>query len=298
MSTIILSISESDSQLISGIPEYIEFDTNVPATVFYTLDGEDPDTDSIIASGSIYLPTTSASVTVKAIAIAGSKSSAIFEEVYSTDGSGLNRPRHIGLEGITVIPYDSDIVDSMSYDSSGDAAQETAIEFDDLDIKASMTDSKGVKSKGGGSVSFIKKAIDQGPIPVPYDKRSSTDDVNFDPSAGVILIDGSTQENLDNQVVRVVNRAYNSMDTVSDFYSDNWRQEEQVITGNLVRSIYNPNTGIMVSYYWESKECRWLVSKQKIDPKRISLSPKPGGRGGSGKFVYRWIQDRAASRIF
>jgi hypothetical protein len=298
MSTIILSISESDSQLISGIPEYIEFDTNVPATVFYTLDGEDPDTGSIIASGLIHLPTTSASVTVKAVAMAGGRSSAIFEEIYRTDVSGLNGPRHIGPEGITVIPYGSDIVDNMSYDLSGNAAQKTAIEFVDLDIKASMTDSKGVKSVGGGSVSFVKMAIDQGPIPIPYDKRSSTDDASFDPSAGVILIDGSTQEKLDEQVVRVVNRAYNSMDTVSDFYSDNWRQEEQVITGNLVRSIYNPNTGIMASYYWESKECRWLVSKQKIDPKRISLSPKPSGRGGSGKFVYRWIQDRAASRIF
>ena len=298
MSTIILSVTESDSQLISGIPEYVEFDTNIPATVFYTLDGEDPDDDSIIASGSVYLPTTSASVTVKAIAVSGSKSSSILEETYSTDGSTLDRPRHIGLEGISVLPYDADIVGSMSYDLSGNDAQETAIELNSLDIKASTTDSKGVKSKGGGSVSFIKMAIEQNPTPDLYDKRSSTDSVNFDPSAGVVLMDGSTQENLDNQVVRVINRAYNSMDTVSDFYSDNWRQEEQVITGNLVRRMYNPNTGIMVSYYWESKECRWLVSKQKIDPKRISLSPKPGGRGGSGRFVYRWIQDRAASRIF
>ena len=70
------------------------------------------------------------------------------------------------------------------------------------------------------------------------------------------------------------------------------------VTGNLVRYIYNPRTGYIKFYYFESKESRWIISKQKFNPKQISIDiPTPRGRTG-GYVVVRWIQDRTMSRLF
>ena len=52
-----LSLLESTRQAVSGIPEYIEFESDVPSNIFYTLDESTPDSSSLIALGNIYLPT-------------------------------------------------------------------------------------------------------------------------------------------------------------------------------------------------------------------------------------------------
>jgi hypothetical protein len=298
MSGIVLILTESDRELVSGIPEYVEFDTNIPATVFYTLDGTTPDLSSLMAAERIYLPTSGTSVYLSAIAISGGASSSILEEEYVTDSTDLSGPRHIGSEGISILPFGEDAVDNMSYLVDGENAQETSIEFSSLDISASETSRSGTPNEGGLSVDFIKKAISPDTDTDFYGKRTTVNSASFNPKAGVIVIDGTSKEKAEEQVVRIVNRAYNSIDTVSKFYDENWKQQEQVITGNLVRSIYNSQTGIIAFFYWESKESRWLVSKQKVDPKEFRLKHSSGGRRGAGRFVYRWIQERSSSKIF
>ena len=64
----LLEVTASKNQLISGIPEYVDIESSRTALYFYTLDGTDPDLDSLIAVDRIYLPTSGNSVTLKVIA--------------------------------------------------------------------------------------------------------------------------------------------------------------------------------------------------------------------------------------
>jgi hypothetical protein len=290
---IVLTLEESDIEYISGFPEYITFSANDPATIYYTLDGSTPDVNSLIAVGNVYLPTSGSTVTIKSIAISVDDTSSVLEVEYKTDVSDLDGPRRLGDEGIAVIPYGSDIVDNLSFNADGDAAQETSIEFSNLDIKASRTDIGGVMlDSKKSSIPFVNFAEGSSPNAETIESTPN-DNAEFDPTAKFIIIDGSTDENFENQVVKIVNRTYNTFDPVSNFYKERLGQKEPVVTGNYVRSFYNPTTGVYVSYYWESLESRWIQSVQSVDKNRLSVGGSP-----EHPFVFRWIQDRALSQLF
>jgi hypothetical protein len=290
---IILSIEESESQIISGFPEYVDFSTNVPATVFFTLDGTDPDENSEMATDRMFLPTDGLTVTLKAIAIAGTMESDILEESWSTDQSDLDKSRLLGEEGINVFPADGEVVASLSVDADGSPSQSSSIPIVDLDLKASTTNRIGEEIPGGATtldfVNFSINTIDEGPPQV-----SSPDQIDFDPKAQLIVVDGSTQEALDNQLVRVINRPHGTMDVVSPFLQA--RPEElDLISGNFVRYMINPKTGKIVFYYRESRENRWIKSIQQTEPKTIHLTKIASGAQG---FTFQWIEDRAMTKIF
>ena len=91
----------------------------------------------------------------------------------------------------------------------------------------------------------------------------------------------------------MVNRPYSTFGPTSKFYEERLGQQEPIVTGNYIRSFYDPSTGTYVSYYWENLESRWLTSIQKIEQTRLSIGSNMGVN-----FVYRWIQDRAISQLF
>lgn len=283
-----LTLLESTNQIISGIPEYLEFETDVPANIFYTLDGTDPTTGSLIALGKVYLPTSGLSITVKAIAISAGDSSAILTQEYSSDSTKLDGPRNVG-EGISVLPYGSNSTNNLSYDAYGDSAQESSTEFVELDMKASL-DGNSKET----SLSFVNFATTE-----RTDDRFSSSTVNnniyFDPSAKLVIIDGTSQAKLDEQSVKLINRTYNCFDPTSDFYTERLGQKEPLITGNYVKSFYNPVTNEYISYYYESLDSRWIISKQKIDDVEANRSPAYSKKG---KFVYKWIDERGPSTAF
>ncbi len=271
---ITLTLEASERELISGIPEYVTFSASSPATIYYTLDGTQPTSSSIIATGKIYLPTSGSTVEVRAVAISSSESSDEIQKTYKTNSTKLNGSRNIGAEGIAVM-RDGDIsVNNMSIGPGGAARQESSTEFNDLDIKASRVSSTGVLlDSNKTSVSFVNFPT----IPMAdEDTTVSTvnDNYNFNPKAKVIVIDGTTTENMEEQVVKIVNRPYNNIDTTSPFYNEHLGSSEQIVTGNFVKAYYNPVNGIYTSFYWESRESRWLKSIQKIDkpPLRIRHS--------------------------
>ena len=289
---ITLTLQEAEIELLDGFPEYVYFDTSIPATVYYTLDGTEPNLSSLIAVDKVYLPTLSGSITVRAIAVAGDDFSEIISAEYYVSND-LDGRRITGNEGIAVMRYGDDPVDSLSYAYDGTSASNIAYDVNDLDIKASQTDSYGIEIKDGKTsrefINFSKKS-EAAESP---DTSSPNNNPNFDASAKFIIIDGTTNESKENQVVKIVNRAYNTFGTTTNFYKERLGEKQPIVTGNFVKSYYNKNTGKYVSYYWESLESRWIRSDQIIDRKTLNI-----GLSSEGSFVYRWVQDRSLSQLF
>jgi hypothetical protein len=92
MATITISIVESPLHLLAGIPSNVTLDTNMPATIFYTLDGTDPSVDSFVAVGAIEMPTDSAHVLLKAFATDGVDYSPVISQEYKTSVIGGRNP--------------------------------------------------------------------------------------------------------------------------------------------------------------------------------------------------------------
>jgi len=290
---ILLFIEESDSQIVSGIPEFVILSTNEPATIFYTLDGSEPDLSSEIFIDRITMPTDGLAITLKAIAVSGAMTSSTLEQTYFTDQGELDKSRLTGDEGINILPPDSTVVDNLSFNKDGELAQKSSIPFQDLDIRASTTSNIGEEISGNTTIDFIN-------FPVGTTSKEETvvsspnDNIHFDPMAAHIIIDGTTEENLENQVVRIINRPHGTMDLVSDFYKSRL-DEYQLVSSNFVRHMINPSTGKITFYYRDSRENRWIKSTQKVEGRPLNLSTS-GGPPSS--FVFRWIEDRAQTKIY
>jgi hypothetical protein len=292
--SIIITVVQSTNQIISGIPEYIEVETNIPSVVFYTFDGSDPTLDSSFLTGTrLLLPTSGNSVSLKLVAIAGSESSDIFEHEWITVVNNITK-RFEETQGINILPPGADVVDSLALNQSGSAARETSIEFVDLEMKATDRDKFKKFERGKTSLDFINFKLELIINEEPYQSKVSTvnNNLDFDPKAGLIIIDGSTPEKMTAQTIKIINRPTDTMAPRSDSY--NFRVgRESVQSSNLVRYFINPKTGKMVFYYFDSRECRWIQSIQQITTKNLNI----GQQVGNPK-VFSWIQDPVMSKIF
>lgn len=85
MAVISITITQSSEQVMAGIPKTVSITTNIPATIFYTLDGTDPTLFSTMYTGPIFLPFNQLLVTLKVMATNGTDSSPIVIEQYMTD---------------------------------------------------------------------------------------------------------------------------------------------------------------------------------------------------------------------
>jgi len=287
-------MTESDTELISGIPEYVEFSTSEPSTVYYTIDGTVPSSGSLMASGKIYLPTLTPSFTLKAIALINKNSSVILEQEYAVDQSNIDKSRLTGDEGISLLPTGEDPIESLSVDADGNDTQSTVIGVQNLDIRSSRSNRIGEELQDGTSKDFINFVDDEIETIVGEFVSSPNDNnVNFNPDAKLVIINGFEESDYESQIVKIINRPHGTMTVTSEFYNEHL-EEQPITTGNFVRSMYNPATKKIIFYYMESRENRWIKSIQKVDnPKDIDLT----GRMQPG-FVFQWIEDRAMSKIF
>lgn len=293
---ILITVVESTNQIISGIPEYVVVESNTPAVIFYTFDGTDPTVNSdYMESNTLVLPTDLSSVQLKLVGIAGIDSSEIFEHEWATVVPFVTR-RFKDTDGISILPAGAEIVDSLAVGVDGAAARETSIPFVDLEMKGSDRDVYKRYDGGKTSLPFINFNLQMiMASDVPYQSKSSSpnnNNLDFDPKAGLIIIDGSTPEKLASQSVKIINRPYNTMSVRSSEYNEHLIQQP-IITGNLVRYMTNPRTGITVFYYFDSRECRWIQSIQQITPKQLNI----GNLVGNPR-VFAWVTDPVMSKIF
>ena len=110
------------------------------------------------------------------------------------------------------------------------------------------------------------------------------------------MVDGSTDESFANQEVRIINRTYGTFGVFGGGWNEHLNNRH-IVSGNFVRSMYNPANNKIVSYYYESRENRWLESVQSVSLGSKSLTPKRREGGGTG-LVFRWLDSRSLSKLF
>lgn len=332
MAVISITITESPIQKVKGIPASIALTTNTPATIFYTLDGTTPTTSSLVITGPLELPTNQNTLTFKAYATDGVDSSSVVTKRYGPDVSA-NRNPHATVSGIDDLntgahfPFGSrsgsdaigifgkaggvvvdsadvlTVADGYAYDVSGDPAAITDEPLTEYEIRFSETDAIGQRGRGIGTLSSNVTVV----IPPARDQERSSNANSplFNPKALVIFQD-STEEPYDADVPQFSSNLFNldnaaKLKDPSYYYNTAFEGGGSQISGSMLKPQYNPRDGTMTYYYFDSKNLRWIISKESFTPtdpdiynySNIIFSSRQTGVG----VVFQWLPFRYRTLI-
>lgn len=320
MTVISISILESSTQIVAGIPKTITISTNIPATIFYTLDGSDPDLFSNIYTDPILIPTDLLTITFKVFASNGSLTSQIISETYFTNElNNIRLPRH-GTDAQAntrikdLFPYGTNPIEPTTkftnpgsvglnvndpalpstptgYDANSQPTGQTnqPYNFQNYDIIYPRGNSINEPLKVGQLPSKITTR------PRPADPETTNYNSKlFDPKALVIYQDAAKE---DRTKPPMINRAHFSAEnnervkTGNNFFVSGL--DAPPTTGAFVRSSYNPRENTMTYYYYDQIANKWIISKQPYQPKnpdagalyQIKFSRNHKGAG----VIFQWI---------
>ncbi len=319
MTVISITLTESPMQKMEGIPSSITMDTNVPATIFYTLDGTTPSVLSDVYVAPIEMPMDEGTVILKAFATDGVSQSAVITNTYGTTFVGQRQARDT-VTGINTTPLgatfpfgSSGISGSPVYGNTGGIIVDNPLEPeipDGFDGEAnqtpagytnqdpysyanifSETNSIGQRGKGIGTLPASVTVIRAAPTgPESSDANSSL----FNPKALVIYQD-STKPVYDEDIPKL-QRSFFSLEKPETTRYGTLLQTTGGLapTGSALRTQYNPIDNMITFYYYDNMVGRWIISKEPFRPKNpdignyanIITSSRLGSAAG---FVFKWI---------
>lgn len=295
-----LTITESEIQIVDGIPKNLTIETSIPAVIFYTFDGFDPTVDSLIYFEPIELPTSPGSVVINILATNGVDSSAIITKNYGPDVSAIHYPRDtvLGLspykearannfpfggngraEGISFGGSGGVIVDGPGganipdgYDGTGTntPSNYTDLPLNDYELLFSTTDSQGLRGRGIGD---LPATISVRPITSPPN-FSKTSSPFFNPRA-VIVYQDSREPPFD-ESVSMLNRAQFNLERPEDYKDgialSTTAYDGDQATGNFIKQHYNPTANTITYYYFDSNALRWVISTEPFQPNKNTVT--------------------------
>ena len=322
MAVISVTITASVEQVVSGVPRTVAISTNIPSSIFYTLDGTDPTILSDVYITPISIPNSTISITLKVLATNGSDSSPIIEETYQTNMIDNTRLPHsattqpIGSVGEALYPFGTNesqptgeflspgdagiTVDNPSlntisnaFDADGYPAAFTNEPYntENYSIVYSTTNAQGEMGRGIGTLPG-KVDVEVPPAP-PEDVEQFSS--MFNPKALVIFQDFANEDPSDPPNI---NRQFFSLEDPERSRDGNafftTAIDAPAATGAFLRSHYNPRDNTITYYYYDSSCNRWIISKTPYQPTGTwdgnmagmfsSANSSPGA-----KYVYEWI---------
>jgi len=287
----VLTFTASETEITSGVPEYVEIESNIPANIYYTINGSTPTTDSNIYVDAIYFPADGTpSFTLKAFGVdADGYYGSILSQTFSADTTEITVSRFVDGEGIIV-----DAADETTNREDGFDADGAAIRFIDLD--SDVINSLSVHSKMG------RAGIEEGTqvevnIPSPTETSNPYDDqfegfsspryaATFNPYAKTIVIDNRIENEID--IPLRTNQSFSNIYT--EFGGKRVRESADdacYVSGGKVRSFYDKRNNVMVSYYFDHNESRWIKNIQTLPQSTQTMGIRTSV--GSYPYVFRWV---------
>lgn len=320
---ITITIIESDIRIVAGIPKTITLETNIPSTIFYTLDGTTPTLSSDVAIGPIEMPGDEGTVVLNTFATDGTTTSTVITQSFGTTISYNRRPyskiepgfglekcppfpfssllskfqgtgsRYLGVAGITVDnPLLPEIPDGYDGTATGTPSNYTNQSIFSYDNIFSLTNAIGETGKGIGTLPAGVTAIsDDYNSPIHY---SNTASALFNPQALVIYQDDRDEPYDPN--IPMVNRPYFSLENTNTARDGMLKQTSDVQppTGSALRQFYNSRDNTIQFSYFDSRTNRWIISTVPYIPNSSSIGNYtgvifPSSRENGGRFVFKWI---------
>lgn len=317
MVVISVTITASTEQIVSGIPKTVSVTTNVPATIFYTLDGSVPTLFSTMYTGPIFLPFNLAenqlTVILNVFATNGTDSSPVVTEVYQTDmvdsGARFSRndttaPPGFNLQelypfgdnglqpnqeflnpsdvGITV---DNPALPSTStgFDGFGNQTGFTNNPYDlvNYNIVYSTQNAEGETGPGIGNLPAQVQAPPSDLPPSIGPEQTNEFDPTFDPRAFVIFQDATKENPNDPPQINRMHFTLENNERARDGNAYfNTGLDAPPVSGTFLRSHYNPRTNMITYYYLDTWTNKWIISTAPFTP-----NPTSGGAYNLGQMA-------------
>ena len=285
MSVVTLTFTGSEEEIVSGIPKFMTIESNIPATIHFTLDGTIPIVDSPIYIDTFEMPDGVNSVTLSAFGIdSDGYSGPILIQLFAPDVTRIDVTRHVGSEGLVVDRFAdlTNIEDGFFGDVPVRFIDKPLIDLDVIHSK------KGLLGIAEGTQIEILNP-DPSDTPFPFDDNftsfSTTKEAQFfNPFAKTIIID----DREDNEV-NITNRPWGSMRTMSRSFDGQMEirgSDSTYVSGGFVKAFYDAKRKVMVSYYFDHNQTRWVKSIQAL-PSNI---PNVAGFNQSGPpLIFKWL---------
>lgn len=315
MAVISLTVTQSATETLSGIPDYVTVASNIPAIIFFTLDGTTPNTNSSVYVGPIPMPRHLPVVYLNILGSDGTDTSSVVSLTFTPDLStiinlsgGAKFPQATMVDsgnsanGNSKFPFGtSDPSANIQYTGIGNS--DNTVFDESLPSVSNGYDADGVEASFSNEVLDVfgrPPAIEDKNVtligkngPTEYDQVfSSNNDKLFNPKALVIYHDAS---NTDPLTPTIINRPHFSLENpeaVKDgILLSTSHLNTPTITGSFIKSYYNPNTGTMKTYYRDSAVNRWIISEWAYTPTAPNLGSFSNlvfGREPGSHHVYEW----------
>lgn len=322
MAVISVTITESVEQIVAGIPKTVSIATNVPAMIFYTLDGSIPTLFSTVYTGPIFLPVSPLSITLSVLASNGSDSSPIVTETYITNMLDNTRLPHSTTDAppndasqVDLYPFGTEPnqpvgtylspgVAGVTIDDTAKPSTPTGFDgalnptgftnqpytVENYQIIYSTTNAEGETGNGVGNLPASAKIKPEDPVPETSQQFTNM----FDPRAFVVFQDFDAENPNDPPQI---NRQFFTLEDPTRARDGNYYFNSGLdappVSGSFVRSHYNPRDNTMNYYYLDTWTNKWIISKQQFKPNGDydgNLSAVPiGSRAPGSKYVFEWV---------
>lgn len=285
MAIVTLTFTGSDEEITSGIPRFMTIESNIPATIYFTLDSTLPTIDSPIYIDTFSMSDGETSVTLSAFGVdADGYVGPILTQVFSADQTQIDVTRNVGLEGIVVDRFLDPTNFVVGFDADGDESGFSDIPRIDLRQIHSSRGRLGIANGTEIEVLVPDPEDTSYPFDDNFQSSSKVSDDFFNPLAKTIIND-----HRESSVIRVINRPWGS---IRSLHRNGWGAQElrgtdsTYISGGFVRRFYDSKNNVMVSYYFDHNENRYVKGIQELP----DISNRVGFAGLSGvPLIFKWL---------
>jgi len=297
MAIVTLSFTGSEEEIASGIPKYMTIESNIPATIYYTLDGSTPTFNSSIYIDTFGMPDAMTSVILSAFGVDGLNNiGPILTQTFSADVTRVTVARNVGMEGFVLNRANMGPDYPDRYGPDGYVATFLDVDPETLDI---IRKEHGINGIEPGTVIEIGYPIPSDPWTIDeteFVPFSSPEKAQFfNPHARMIVID-----NRKNNEINLTLRPFGSLSNIyKEFGGKRIREaadDATYVSGGFVRRFYDAKNNIMVSYYFDHNESRYIKNIQAL-PSNIKVTNIGLQASASLPLVFQWIYRGRQSSI-